>query len=388
MDRTRRGIRGDVCVERGEAKMAVTKIKWFGPEVGEEEQRAVAAVVASNYINDGPVAREFEARMSERLEVKYAIAVTSGTAAISLALMGLGVGPGDEVLVPDLTFIATANAVRLAGAEVKLVDVEPHRFVMDVDKAAAAIGPRTKAIVPVDVNGRGADYDSLVRLCAERNLKLMCDAAEALGSRHHGGYLGTFGDAGCFSFSANKTVSSGQGGMVVTNSEELYFRLKELKDQGRRHGGSGGDDLHPVLGFNFKYTNLQAAVGLVQFEKLDARMEHFRRRDEWYRKFLADCPGVVFPPLSNSDGEVLQWTDVLCSDRGRVQKALSENGIDTRAFWFPLHRQNPYRAPDDDFAAAIDVSARGLWLPSSFSLTEDEAKTVANVIRAASEEAL
>ena len=367
--------------------MAGAKIRWFGPEVGEAEQSAVAAVIASNYINDGPVTREFEARMAERLEVKYAVGVTSGTAAISLALIGLGIGPGDEVLVPDLTFIATANAVRLAGADVKLVDVEPHRFVMNVEQAAAAIGPRTKAIVPVDVNGRGADYESLVRLCAERNLKLVCDAAEALGSRYHGAYLGTYGDAGCFSFSANKTVSSGQGGMVVTNSEQLYFRLKELKDQGRRQGGSGGDDLHPVLGFNFKYTNLQAAVGLAQLRKLDARREHFQRRDEWYRKFLADCPGVIFPPTSNSDGEILQWTDVLLSGSGRVQKALSENGIDHRAFWFPIHRQLPYHAPDDNFAASIDVSAHGLWLPSSFNLTEDEARFVSKVVRAASEKA-
>src|SRR5271166_273827 len=359
------------------------KIRWFGPDVGEVEQAAVARVIASNYINDGPTTRRLESAIAERLGVKRAVAVSSGTAAISLGLMAVGIGPGDEVIVPDLTFIATANAVRLAGAEVKLVDVEPYRFTLDPEKAAVAIGPRTKAIVPVDVNGRGADYESLETLCAEHGLKLVCDAAEALGSRWHGRYLGTFGDAGCFSFSANKTVTSGQGGMVVTNSDDVYYRLRELKDQGRRFGGTGGDDLHPVLGFNFKYTDLQAAVAIAQLERMDERVAHFRRRDAWYREFLADCANIVLPGAPNFEGEVLQWTDILCNDRATVQAALREQGIDSRAFWFPLHRQEPYRSGDREFPHAIDISARGIWLPSAFDLTKDDAKTVAQTVRAA-----
>jgi len=359
------------------------KIRWFGPDVGEVEQAAVARVIASNYINDGPTTRRLESAIAERLGVKRAVAVSSGTAAISLGLMAVGIGPGDEVIVPDLTFIATANAVRLAGAKVKLVDVEPYRFTLDPEKAAVAIGPRTKAIVPVDVNGRGADYESLETLCAEHGLKLVCDAAEALGSRWHGRYLGTFGDAGCFSFSANKTVTSGQGGMVVTNSDDVYYRLRELKDQGRRFGGTGGDDLHPVLGFNFKYTDLQAAVAIAQLERMDERVAHFRRRDAWYREFLADCANIVLPGAPNFEGEVLQWTDILCNDRATVQAALREQGIDSRAFWFPLHRQEPYRSGDREFPHAIDISARGIWLPSAFDLTKDDAKTVAQTVRAA-----
>ncbi len=358
-------------------------IPWFYPQVGEREQERVAAVVASGYINDGNVAREFEAKTAELVGVRHCVAVTSGTVAIALSLMGLGVGPGDEVIIPDLTFVATANAVRLAGADVRLVDVEPLRFTLDVEKVRSAIGPRTKAVVPVDVNGRGADYDALAALCAEHDLFLVCDAAEALGSRYRGRQLGSFGDAGCFSFSANKTVSSGQGGMVATNSEELYFRLRELKDQGRRFGGTGGDDLHPVIGFNFKYTNLQAAVGVAQLERLEQRVAHFQERNGWYRDLLSDCPGIRFPHRPNWDGEVLQWTDVLCDDRSRVQSALRERGIDSRAFWFPLHRQKPYERSDEAFGATIEVSRDGLWLPSSFDLTYEQARTVADVVRAA-----
>jgi perosamine synthetase len=360
--------------------MSEANIKWFGPRFGEREKAAVTSVLASNYINDGEVTREFEARIAERIGANYCVAVTSGTAAISLALMALDIGPGDEVLVPDLTFVATANAVLLAGADVKLVDVEPRRFTIDVDRAAAAIGPRTKAIIPVDVNGRGADYDSLERLCAQRGLKLVCDSAEALGSRLHDRYLGTFGDAGCFSFSANKTISSGQGGMIATQSEQLYFRLKELKDQGRRFGGTGGDDLHPAIGFNFKYTNLQAAVGLAQLQLFDERLANFQRRDEWYREFLADCPGVVMPSQSNFAGEVLQWMDILCDNRTAVLDEFAKRKIDSRAFWHPIHRQRPYYALDEGYQNAIDISERGLWLPSSFDLTNEQVRIVADAI--------
>jgi perosamine synthetase len=368
-----------------EGGMSEIIIPWFGPELGTPERDRVAAVIASNYINDGSVTREFEQHIAELVGCRYCVAVTSGTVAISLALLALGIGPGDEVLVPDLTFVATANAARMIGAKVKLVDVEPRRFTIDVDKAAAAIGPDTRAIIPVDVNGRGADYDALCALGEARHLRIVCDAAEGLGSKYRGRAIGSFGDAACFSFSASKTVTSGQGGIVATNSESVYFRLRELKDQGRRHGGSGGDDLHPMMGFNFKYTNIQAAIGLAQLDRFEQRIAHFAERDSWYRELLSDCPGITFPPQPNWEGEVLQWTDVMCSDRPLVQRALREAGIDARAFWFPVHRQEPYKAEDSEFPNSIEISQRGLWLPSSFSLTRSEAERVSQVVRRALE---
>jgi perosamine synthetase len=360
-------------------------IPWFQPQLDEREYARVAAVLASNYINDGAVTREFEKRLADRIGVTYCVAVTSGTAAIALALMGLGIGPGDEVIVPDLTFVATANAARLAGATVRLVDVEPERFTLDPEAARGAITPRTAAIVTVDVNGRAADYDTLQTLCRAHDLFLLCDAAEGFGSGYRGEAIGTFGDAACFSFSANKTVTSGQGGLVATNSDTLHDRLRELKDQGRRLGGTGGDDIHPVLGFNFKYTNLQAAIGIAQLEKLDERIAHFHRRDQWYRQYLAACPGIRFPARPNWQGEVLQWTDILCEDRTAVQTALQRQQIDSRAFWLPVHRQLPYQADDGDFPVTVKISAGGLWLPSSFELTEQQVRRVADVIRAAVE---
>lgn len=356
-------------------------IPWFSLEVGEIEKKLVLEVLDSQYINDGDVTRAFEKKVAELIGVEHCVAVTSGTVAIAVALMGLGVGPGDEVIVPDLTFVATANAVRLTGADVKLADIEPGRFALDPERTISAIGERTRAIVPVDVNGRGAEYTALEKIAEENGLFLVSDSAEALGSQWGGRYLGSFGDAGCFSFSANKTVTTGQGGMVATNNTTLYHRILELKDQGRRSQGTGGNDLHPVIGYNFKLTNLQAAVGLAQLEELPFRLEKARQRDAWYAELLADCKGLVLPSLMNSPDERTQWTDVLVEDVAAIGKALQDERIGYRPFWYPLHRQIPYGMSDEQFPNAISVSQRGLWLPSAFNLTRDEAERTAKVIR-------
>jgi perosamine synthetase len=358
-------------------------IPWFGPEVGLREKELLAEVIDSNYINDGPVTRRFEAEIARLAGTKYAVGVTSGTAAISLALMGLGVGRGDEVIVPDLTFAATANAVAMTGAEVRLVDIEPVRFSLDAQKVRAALTPKTRAIVTVDVNGRGAGYAALEPLAKETGLFLVTDSAEGLASRHGGKPLGSYGNAGCFSFSANKTVSTGQGGMITTSDEALHGRLRELKDQGRRHQGTGGDDLHPALGFNFKLTNLQSAVGLAQLEKLQARLAFARERDRWYRAALGDCPGIVLPAVDIAGGEAVQWTDALVERRDLLRKAFDAGRIGHRAFWFPVHAHKPYAAPAERFPAATRVSAQGLWLPSAFSLTQAEVARTCDVIRSA-----
>lgn len=360
----------------------LSPISWFAPEVGEREKELVLEVLDSNYLNDGNVTRLFEARISEFLGIKHCVAVTSGTAAISLALMGLGIGQGDEVIVPNLTFIATANAVRLTGAEVKLVDIDPIRFTIDVEKAISLIGSRTKAIVPVDVNGRGANYNELETVVKEKDLFLVSDSCEGLGSKFNGRYLGTFGDAGCFSFSPNKTITTGQGGMIATNDTKLYYRLLELKDQGRRSQGTGGNDLHPVMGYNFKFTNLQSAVGLAQLEKLPERLNKAKQRDEWYCEFLGGYMGITLPSLENKDGEITQWTDILVQSPAKAGAALKTANIGYRLFWYPIHRQIPYAYADSEFPNSISVSEKGLWLPSSFSLTKEQAEYVAKIVKA------
>ncbi len=360
--------------------MTIENIPWFLPEVDSRETQALAKVIETGYLNDGNVTREFEKRIADLVGVKHCVAVTSGTAAISLSLLALGIGPGDEVIVPAFTFIATANAVRMTGAEVKLVDIESKRLTLDLELVRQSITPRTKAIVPVDVNGRGANYQDLIQICRDNGLALVTDSAEALGSHWNNQPLGSFGDAGCFSFSPNKTVTTGQGGMITTNSDRVHEILRELKDQGRRVQGSGGDDRHPVLGFNFKLTNLQAAVGLAQLDRLHERLRHAQQRDDWYRAFLKDCKHIAFPESADGQGEICQWTDILTEHKEKISNALQAKNIGSRNFWFPLHWQKTYACAKNMFPVANEISQKGLWLPSSFSLTETQAKVVCSTI--------
>jgi len=349
-----------------------------GAEIGR-----LAEVLDRNFLNDGPLTREFERQVAERVATSYGVAVTSGTAAIALALMAKGIGPGDEIIVPDLTFVATANAARLTGGTVVLADVERDRFTLSQESVEMRVTARTRAVVSVDVNGRGADYRWLEPFCRQHGFALICDAAEAFGSQFDGRPLGSFGDAACFSFSPNKTITTGQGGMVVTRHEDLYHRLLELKDQGRRQRGTGGDDLHPTMGFNFKFTDLQAAVGLAQLGAFDERLAHAQRRDRWYKDALDGLPGVICPNISREIGEVRQWTDVLIERREDARREFDSRKIGVRAFWFPIHRQAPYRTTDELFPNADHVSNGGIWLPSHFHITEEEVGRVADAIRAA-----
>lgn len=357
-----------------------TRVPFYKPQTGKRERELLERVLASNYLNEGDVARGFETMVAEAVGVEHCVAVTSGTVAIALALMACDVKAGDEVIVPDLTFIATANAARLAGANVRLVDVEPQTFCIDPARLEDAIGPKTTAVLTVDINGRGARYEEIELICQRHGVKLICDAAEALGSQYAGKRLGDFGDLACFSFSANKRICTGQGGAVVTNQPDLASRVRELKDQGRRSQGTGGDDVHPVLGFNFKFTNIQAAIGVAQIERLKERLEHARNLYHWYRERLYACPGIELP-VTNEKEAVLQWFDILVDDRPRLSCILRQHGIGHRAFWHPLHTQPPYQSEDVSFRAAIDVSRRGLWLPSDVTMTRKDVSLITGVIR-------
>lgn len=354
-------------------------IPWWAPELAGTELEHIKAVLDSNYLNDGDVARRFERQFAEMVGAPYAVAVTSGTAAIFMGLAACGVGPGDEVLVPDLTFIATANAVRLTGAVPVLVDIDRATLTMDPVAAERALSRRTKAIVPVHVTGRAGTLTRILALAKSWKLAVVEDAAEALLSKHNGRCLGTHGKAGCFSFSPAKTFSTGQGGMVVTSDADVHTRLRQLKDQGRAVTGTGGDDLHPVVGYNFKMTNLQAAVGLAQLPVVAQRIQRMRAIQRIYRENLASVKGITVLPFTND--EVPQWTDVLIEDRDRVAAELREQGMQSRNFWFPLHTQAPYRQGDLRFPNSTWASPRALWLPSAYTLTDEDVLSVCAAIR-------
>ncbi|MDO8667861.1 MAG: DegT/DnrJ/EryC1/StrS family aminotransferase [bacterium] len=354
-------------------------IKWWSPRIGEEEFRLVKDVLASNYLNDGDITRQFETKIASLLKVRQVIAVTSGTVALSLSLKSLGVGCGDEVIVPDITFIATANAAEMCGAKVILVDIDQKTSNIDVAAIKRAITKKTKAIVPVHVTGRGADMGAILKIAKENNIFVVEDAAEALFSKQDDKYLGTLGDTGCFSLSPNKTITTGQGGFIATDNDKLAVRLRELKDQGRPKTGTGGDDFHNSIGYNFKFTNLQAAVGLGQLNYLSERTERMKKINRLYFDNLKNIEGLKL--FEFKEEEIPQWTDAVIDRRDELEAYLKNRDINCRKYWFPLHTQLPYKLKDDNFANSTKLSPKALWLPSCFDLSDDEVMYVVNTIK-------
>ena len=351
-------------------------LPWWAPQFGPHERDLVAEVLDRGFLNDGDVTTRFERELARLLGVRHVVAVSSGTAALFLSLASLGIGAGDEVIVPDVTFIATANAVTLSGATPVLADVDPLTLTLDPGAFSRAITPRTKAVIPVHVSGRAAQMPSILQLAASRGIQVVEDAAEAFQSKSGGRCLGTFGRLGCLSFSPAKLITTGQGGAILTDDEALHARLRELKDQGRPVRGTGGDDLHPSLGYNFKLTNLQAAVGLGQLATLPDRLARMRRTLTGYREGLRDVPGVSLFPFRLEEGESPQWVDAWSDERDGLVEHLRLRGAECRKLWFPLHRQAPYRQPDDRFPQATAISPKAFWLPSSLTLSDEDVAAV------------
>ena len=356
-------------------------LPWWVPQTGAAERDRILQVLASNYLNDGDVTAEFERALARLLGCKHAVAVTSGTTAIFLALAALGIGPGDEVVVPDVTFIATANAVTLTGAKPVLVDIDPRTLGLDPAAFARAISRRTRAVIPVHVSGRAADMGSILEIARSHGIFVVEDAAEAFLSRHGDRYLGTLADAGILSFSPNKTITTGQGGAVLTDDDKLDARLRELKDQGRPVRGTGGDDTHPSIGYNFKLTNLQAAVGMGQLDHAHERVARLKATHLRYVGGLAGLKGISLFGFAVDRGESPQWIDADVDERDALHDHLLAAGMHCRKFWHPIHRQAPYRLPDDAFPGSSRAAPRALWLPSAFTLTDSQVDRVCQRVR-------
>lgn len=352
-----------------------SKVPWWTVEMTGYEVGEITKVIESGYINEGSVVERLENELAEKLGVKFAVACTSGTAALFLSLKALGIGPGDYVLVPDMTFIATANAVRLAGAEVVLGDVDSETLTLSMESVRKLWKTKKfKAIIPVHVSGRSAISSELLDFVRENQIVLIEDAAEAFMSvdPKTGKLLGTIGDAGIYSFSPNKLITSGQGGLVVTNSKEISVALRRLKDQGRPERGTGGADLHSYEGYNFKLTNLQAAIALAQIKVLDSRIKHLRTVYQFYRSNIKNCPHIQLLPFDIKAGELPLWPDVLCSNRSKVLSNLEQLGISFREIWLPISTQIPYSNVLVDNQNSISIKDTGFWLPSAFDLRAED----------------
>lgn len=355
------------------------RIPWLQPKVERGDYASVKRALDANFVNEGPLTREFEEKIRALVGAKYAAATTSCTTGMFLALKALGIGHGDEVIVPDITFIATAHAVDQAGAKPILVDIDPVTLNIDPNALERAITNKTRAIIPVHVTGRAADMGRIMRIAKKHRLAVVEDAAEALTSKYKGRYLGTIGDIGCFSFSPNKIITTGQGGVLVTNSKKLYEELKRLKDQGRPVRGTGGDDIHFSIGYNCRITDLQAGLGLGQLQHLARRTKRLRQNYALYKKLLTGVGDIrIFP---SAKGELPLWTDIETKYRDELAAYLLSKNIDSRRYWLPIHRQKAFRKSDRGFKESTRMSKRSLWLPSAFTMTDGDVRRVSGEIR-------
>lgn len=352
---------------------------WWQPHIGDLEEKFVLDVLRSHYINEGHICTEFEQKLSKILNVPYVVATTSGTASLFLSLAALGVGPGDEVIVPDFTFIATANAARLTGAKVVLVDVDPETLTMDPEAFKAAITKNTKAVMPVHVSGRAAQMKEILSIAKEKNIFVVEDAAEALLSKYQGASLGNLGDLGILSFSANKMITMGQGGAVLTSDRKLYEKVRMLKDHGRPVRGTGGNDIHFITGYNFKLTNLQAAVGLAQLEYLPGRAKRASEIQKFYQEEFKSLEGLKILPFEKEDQPL--WTDALSDQRDDICLALEKTGYECRKFWYPLHTQAPYQTNESLLQTATHLGPKAFWLPSHFLLTDSDLEKISESVK-------
>lgn len=343
------------------------------PSFSEADAEAVADCVRSTWVIEADRTATFEKRIADYVGATYATAVPSCTVALALSLMALGIEPGDEVIVPDLTFVATANAVNLAGGVPVLADIHPNTLGLDVGAVASAITTRTRAIVPVWFNGRSPHMEDLTILAKKHGLSIVEDAACALGSRWQKKHSGTFGDLGCFSFNTTKIITTSTGGVIVTNDSHLYEQVKRLKN----HGRFDRRDFHPSIGFNFLFSDLLAALGLSQMDTLQVRVEHRRTLYHWYRDRLEGVAGIDFLPL---DAESCLWyVDIFVSDASNLQAFLQTRQIQSRLFFPPIHTQPAYRT-GGEFRNAVAVSPRGLWLPSASYISEEDVDRVCRAI--------
>ena len=353
------------------------RISQMEPWIGEEEKRAVVEYLdAGGWLTEFQRTRDFEKAIADYVGSKYCSVVANGTVSLFAALKALGIGPGDEVIVPDYTMIASANAVVLAGATPVFVDVSLSNLCLDIELTEKAMTSATKAIMLVSLNGRSPDMEAFVELARRHHVALVEDAAQSLGSFHKGKHLGTFGQIGSFSFSAPKVITTGQGGALVTDDLELFERIRKIRDFGRRQSGV---DFHETIGYNFKFTDLQAVIGIEQMKKLVWRVNRKKEMFALYRDQLAAVSEVQF--IETDLHDVSPWfIDILVPEPTRLQQHLKENGIGSRPFYPAIHSQPAYGVagdcPNSEYAAR-----HGLWLPSSSFLTDDDICNMCEAIR-------
>lgn len=366
------------------------KVLQFAPFVGDEEYAAIRDCFDANWITEGPKSKLFVAKLRELMDVKHAALAPNGTLAIYLGLRAMNIGPGDEIIVPAFTFLGSASAVEMTGATPIFCDIDPATLQVRAEHFAARLTARTKAIMPVHIYGMTCDMAPIMELARQQGLLVIEDAAQAIGVRYNNQHAGTFGDVGTFSFFADKTITTGEGGLVVTNNERFAENLLYLRNQGRIDRGSF---IHPQMGYNFRLTDLQAAVGLAQLAKLNeiTRIKHELLAH--YHEQLDNLPQVRFINVTPKSTYIPFRAAIYAERAPELIQYMEAHNIQTRTFFYPLHRQpafgylkqdTEYAGPleDRDFPGAVYAYENGVCLPSYPALPVEDLNYVCEQIKA------
>jgi perosamine synthetase len=367
-------------IEQAQKELIVQIEPW----VDQAELNELTRVINSTFLVEHELTREFELMTAELTGAKHAIAVCNGTMALFTCLKAMGIGPGDEVIVPNFTFIASANAVILAGAVPVLCEVLEDTFCIDTAKAERHVTSITKAIMPVHLYGQSADMQKVMAFAKQHRLLVLEDAAEGIGVRYDGRHVGTFGNMGILSYYGNKTITCGEGGVVLTNDDALAKAAYRMKNYGRDRKGTY---VHETIGFNFSFTDLQAAIGVAQMKKLSAVIAKKQKIHDRYVRELASL--TTFRPvyIDPRCEPVFWFTSFLCEDPETLSSFLRDQNIQSRRFFLPLHQQPCYadgkhiQVAGADFRISESIYSRGISLPSSYSLTNEDQSYVIDEIR-------
>ena len=362
-----------------------------GPSITQKEIDYVAeATLGDWYENAGRFNARFERAFANHVGVRHAISLPSGTSAIHLSLAALGIGPGDEVVVPDATWIASAAPVTYVGAVPVFADIDPFTWCLDSDSFATCITPRTRAVIPVDLYGGMPDMEAINRIAGDQGIAVIEDAAQAIGSQYRGRRAGAFGDAGVFSFHGSKTLTTGEGGMMVSDRDDLYERARVLSD----HGRPPGDRIfmNSEVAFKYKMSSMQAALGLAQLERIDELIARKRQIFHWYRDELMDLPGVALNREPNGSVNSYWMVTIILDpayglDKVAVMEGLAKKGIDSRPFFTPLSDLPAYRDTEEATRArvrnrvAYRLTPYGVNLPSALRLEREDVTRVCRELK-------
>ena len=362
--------------------MTKYSIPLYQPDLSGNEKRYVLECLDSTWISSkGRFISEFEDGFRQYLGIDRALGICNGTAALHVALLALGIGSGDEVIVPTLTYIAAVNAITYTGATPVFVDSRPDTWQMDPEDVARKITSRTKAIMVVHLYGQPCDMDALTKIAQAHKLYLVEDCAEAFGARYNQDLAGTFGDVAAFSFYGNKTITTGEGGMVVTKDDKLAERARHFRGQGL---ADNREYWHDVVGYNYRMTNICAAIGLAQLERADEFLSKKRALAKKYQEQLAGLPIAVHREAPNTVHSYWMISILVekATDRDPLRDHLRDKGIETRPLFYPAQTMPIYAAKRAPFPVADDLSRRGINLPSWPGLTDAQVQTITSSIGA------